>query len=62
MGRLKKGGKTGIKQERLHVQLMDMRFSQHHFSISARPFLVSYLMILPGTVHRRCDPLCDPPE
>lgn len=62
MGRLKKGGKIGIRQERLYVQLMDLRFSQHRFSISARTFLVSYLMILPGMLYRRCDPSFDPSE
>lgn len=62
MGRLKKGDKTGIRQERLHVPLIEVRFSQHHFSIPARPFLVSYLVILPGMVYRRCFPSFDSPE
>lgn len=62
MGRLKKGVKIGIRQERLYVQLMDLRFSQHRFSMSARPFFVSYLMILPGMLYRRCDLSFDPSE
>lgn len=58
----KKGDKTGIIQERLHVQCMHVGFSQHHFSISARPFPVSYLLILPEMVYTRYDPLFDPPK
>jgi len=44
MVRLRKGAKkTGVREERLHVQHIAFSFSHHQVKISARPFLVGCL-------------------